>query len=77
MRPDGRRGELALVEALVGVADVLDAQLPEVRHRHVLSGEAKVRRVGVPAHAQEVRVLVTDPGDLGRRVLVPRGSGIK
>ena len=47
--PRRRRGDLALVESLVPRRDGPDPQLPEVRERDVVRGEALVRRVGVPA----------------------------
>ncbi len=62
--PRGRGGHLALVEPLVPVCDGADAQLPEVRQRDVVGGEALVGRVRVPANGQQVDVAVADPRDL-------------
>lgn len=62
----GRRGGyLTLVPPLVVESDVPDPQLPEVGQGHVVGGEPLVRRVGVPAHRQQVHVSVPDPGNLG------------
>ena len=61
MPPGWSGGDLALVEALVPRRHGADPELPEVREGDVVRGEALVRRVGVPAHGQQVNVAVPDP----------------
>ncbi len=62
--PDGLRADLALVPAGVSLVGVLDLQHPLVRLRAVQRLVAQIGRVCVPAHGQDVQVVVPDPGDL-------------
>ena len=61
MSPGWSGGDLALVEALVPRRHGADPELPEVREGDVVRGEALVRRVGVPAHRQQVDIAVPHP----------------
>ena len=62
--PDGLRADLALVPPRVPRPHVLDLQDPLLLLRVVDRLVAHVRSVRVPAHRQDVKVVVADPGDL-------------
>ena len=58
---------MALVQTLVTICQVLNLQVPRLSRRLKVSREALVRDEGVAVHRQDVRVLVTNPGNLSKR----------
>ena len=53
---------------------VPDLQDPVLAARLVQGGEPVIRGVAVHARAQEVRVMMSDPGDLNKSYIKPVGT---
>ena len=68
--PHGGRGDLALVDALVGERRAPDLEDPVLRAGLVDGREPVLGGVLVHAQGQEVGVPVADPGDLWHEMLI-------